>query len=227
MPFVFASHLHFNPRTPHGVRHGVLGGQRQVYWISIHAPHTGCDSIKQTSTDTTYKFQSTHPTRGATLFVVFIATARSDFNPRTPHGVRPPYIMMKLEDLKISIHAPHTGCDNHGFRPTAVCLRFQSTHPTRGATSRLSRVDRYLRISIHAPHTGCDHYAVVYGEGPVHFNPRTPHGVRQLYVGARMPLALHIAHSLETFFVSNCNSYNFTYFHRHFRGEPPRFFLFA
>ena len=35
--------LHFNPRTPCGVRHGAYGDKTAIYAISIHAPHAGCD----------------------------------------------------------------------------------------------------------------------------------------------------------------------------------------
>ena len=125
--------LHFNPRTPRGVR-------------PVPSP-TGWASLK---------FQSTHPARGA-----------------TPHvGQRP-------VQQAISIHAPREGCDAppHGsksarghFNPrtprgvrrtTGVYLgipqRFQSTHPARGAT-----------IGIPAGHNPL-----------LYFNPRTPRGVRR------------------------------------------------
>ncbi len=105
--------LHFNPRTPRGVRHD-----------------------RDINADGTVKFQSTHPARGATptLSLTFLLTLISIhapregcdsslhggfskllyFNPRTPRGVRPPQIP-RLRD----------------------CVPFQSTHPARGATSRI------------------------------------------------------------------------------------------
>ena len=80
----------------------------------------------------------------------------------------------------ISIHAPLTGCDpgaapsfrgakefqsthpSRGATSSALTMfpanRFQSTHPSRGATILCSRHTQQRRISIHAPLTGCDLY---------------------------------------------------------------------
>ena len=81
---------------------------------------------------------------------------------------------------------------NHGFSP----LRFQSTHPMRGATwaegavsgksfisihaphegcdGIVDRFDGQDFISIHAPHEGCDSGGTAKGNGKPYFNPRTP-----------------------------------------------------
>ena len=127
-----------------------IGGRQ----ISIHAPLTGCDDVVSQQPD-----------------------HRCDFNPRTPHGVRP----------CCSPHPPSVG-------------EFQSTHPSRGATivhkfgparfsisihAPLTGCDRamsgkvhHYSISIHAPLTGCDDYMVNLVFETTDFNPRTPHGVR-------------------------------------------------
>ena len=100
----------FNPRTPCGVRRGII--QRHNQRIL---------------------FQSTHPLRGATSNKHNITTDQSDFNPRTPCGVRlgvsrvsvggvgfqsthplrgatfPDCGLLQL--FRISIHAPLAGCD--------------------------------------------------------------------------------------------------------------------
>ena len=56
--------------------------------ISIHAPRAGCDGefIKAKFEDIV--FQSTHPVRGATVNGGFFKKGLSNFNPRTPCGVR-------------------------------------------------------------------------------------------------------------------------------------------
>ena len=78
--------------------------------ISIHAPREGCDRV---------------------LFR--ICPIRLNFNPRTPRGVRPLFLLVLV-------------------RPVI----FQSTHPARGATYvSLSNKSR-KNISIHAPREGCD-----------------------------------------------------------------------
>ena len=105
-------------------------------------------------------------------------SACENFNPRTPCGVRL----------------------NTCWKLGAI-LKFQSTHPMRGATTDDDVWNYIQSISIHAPHAGCDTYPVPAGmtaEISIHaphagcdlllsshlvnardFNPRTPCGVRQ------------------------------------------------
>ena len=160
-------------------------------WISIHAPLAGCDGVKQIQ--------------------VYCA---SDFNPRTPCGVR------LVSSLSV-----------------AACATFQSTHPLRGATvyqqdaqahdpisihAPLAGCDFTIRnlsqtedISIHAPLAGCDffvrkeHFMSIFQSthplrgatyprppwpGGRHFNPRTPCGVRPHAMGEGLrisPISIH------------------------------------
>ena len=122
-------------------------------------------------------FQSTHPLRGATAA-----------------GLEPTTAVL------ISIHAPLAGCDRtarfpsalrRDFNPRTPCgvrllasicnqrpLTFQSTHPLRGATPRVSDVGAMLNISIHAPLAGCDNWSAPEEAAILDFNPRTPCGVR-------------------------------------------------
>ena len=124
-------------------------------------------------------FQSTHPLRGATLRMC-AESSTTDFNPRTPCGVRPGRYAGICRDCIISIHAPLAGCDlsAHAVQsleqisihaPLAGCDSvagrvmvgsglFQSTHPLRGATSYPFYDDSKRTISIHAPLAGCDSF---------------------------------------------------------------------
>ena len=62
-----------------------------------------------------------------------------------------------LSDLySISIHAPREGCDGWGYYGESWGIKFQSTHPARGATPSLCAVRKRQGISIHAPREGCD-----------------------------------------------------------------------
>ena len=61
--------------------------------------------------------------------------------------------------------------------PTAA---FQSTHPVWGATYIGSCPILFVVISIHAPRVGCDLAGQIEIDSEVHFNPRTPCGVRLL-----------------------------------------------
>ena len=102
----------------------------------------------------------------------------TNFNPRTPCGVRhqiarevPKYTFISIHaplagcdarDVaagrgnRISIHAPLAGCDTTAGVGDSARAIFQSTHPLRGATAVLRRIRLNLSISIHAPLAGCD-----------------------------------------------------------------------
>ena len=83
------AHGDFNPRTPCGVRPLVVAHICAGQCISIHAPRVGCDSMPASASSAASQFQSTHPVWGATLAAMLWISARVDFNPRTPCGVRP------------------------------------------------------------------------------------------------------------------------------------------
>ena len=124
-------------------------------------------------------FQSTHPAGGATACFTKLFKPSTNFNPRTPRGVRPgdlcrravlsnfnprtprgvrPVQQYQIEDLKkISIHAPRGGCD----------------------PALTSKVRGSCCISIHAPRGGCDSFQHLVKSAKRYFNPRTPRGVRQ------------------------------------------------
>ena len=78
--------------------------------ISIHAPRAGCDQIIFKGMDKP-AFQSTHPVRGATDELLEENNGLTNFNPRTPCGVRPEEHGFNGLHLAISIHAPRAGCD--------------------------------------------------------------------------------------------------------------------
>ena len=168
---------HFNPRTPHGVRPSMTAPPTGATHFNPRTPH-GVRLLFHCFGPDRVRFQSTHPTRGAT---------------------RNRYI--RIIRLQISIHAPHTGCDAFKDRRLSAITAFQSTHPTRGATIMAMfsgnhqnnfnpRTPHGVRlgyhkplrvcfcISIHAPHTGVrlpnSSKILIHS----HFNPRTPHGVR-------------------------------------------------
>ena len=124
----------FNSRTPGGVR------------LGVNKPNTNLR-----------KFQFTHPGRGATPSQSKSLHHGGSFNSRTPGGVRPVCRSTRPSDQAVSIHAPREGCDarrHHQDRgadevsihaPREGCdqilvailcrgVKFQFTHPGRGAT---------------------------------------------------------------------------------------------
>ena len=166
-------------------------------------------------------FQSTHPLRGATSGQL-IKIAALHISIHAPLAGCDGLNLHIITGHGISIHAPLAGCDNADgscsrqsadFNPRTPCgvrlreqnflrflVSFQSTHPSRGATTRLDAVAGRAIISIHAPLAGCDPgdagdlyalwgisiHAPLAGcdvapfharVGHTHFNPRTPCGV--------------------------------------------------
>ena len=129
------------------------------------------------------KFQSTLPARGATARRRLRCPCSINFNPRSPHGER--LLENAKKDLakKISIHAPRTGSDEQlGFKQIDYKI-FQSTLPARGATARARSGYADMIISIHAPRTGSDDKKEQRRAGKADFNPRSPHGERQIKPG--------------------------------------------
>ena len=155
------SRKYFNPRSPHGERQ--LGRT--------------CFSIQRSA------FQSTLPARGATAHRrnrqdnrrISIHAPRTGSDGRT--GVSCGYGNISIHaprtgsdhlaagrcpELWISIHAPRTGSDiRYSFWLEKELEKFQSTLPARGATSKT-------------------HPALTLMSN---FNPRSPHGERQLHAG--------------------------------------------
>ena len=104
----------------------------------------------------------------------------SNFNPRTPDGVRPDSESLIDDPYRISIHAPLTGCDFISF-VAIVKIRISIHAPLTGCDEhRRVAVKKRLEISIHAPLTGCDQHIYAIGSPSMNFNPRTPDGVRPL-----------------------------------------------
>ena len=78
-------------QSTHPLRGATNKGRNHLseHYISIHAPLAGCDDGAQQ-----------------------VFSARGDFNPRTPCGVRLILIVVQLNRRQISIHAPLAGCDD-------------------------------------------------------------------------------------------------------------------
>ena len=102
---------YFNPRTPRGVRPALRACLSEPSVISIHAPREGCDQSRRADMPSVREFQSTHPARGATWSTWPPTWPLSNFNPRTPRGVRLALHRGRPRHRPISIHAPREGCD--------------------------------------------------------------------------------------------------------------------
>ena len=100
-------------------------------------------------------FQSTHPMRGATHVSAY-ATIQRGFQSTHPMRGATLFVIVVLVQIKISIHAPHAGCDfvilsccsqRLNFNPRTPCGVRQADWTPNVSTDE---------ISIHAPHAGCD-----------------------------------------------------------------------
>ena len=123
--------------------------------ISIHAPLAGCDYGQRD------------------IWVILI-----DFNPRTPCGVRLIQFVNSVQLILFQSTHPLRGATQL-FLQCCQSYKFQSTHPLRGATRALREELTRMEISIHAPLAGCDSVRSPGKRRSVHFNPRTPCGVRR------------------------------------------------
>ena len=186
------------------------------YGVSIHAPREGCDAVALSYRWGTGRFNSRTPggVRRASPRPGSLITTR--FNSRTPGGVRPSSSHPRRQSSLVSIHAPREGCDyciytpipmhvrfnsrtpggvRHRLSPTdTFYVRFQFTHPGRGATRSISPRRSGSRVSIHAPREGCDSCNLLDRHRGGSFNSRTPGGVRHsllsITVGA-LPVSIH------------------------------------
>ena len=125
----------FNPRAPHGARPrevfaptalsefqstrpargatSYVPGPQQSTRVSIHAPRTGRD-VKELRAHAYYYVSIHAPRTGRDSPANSLARSPPSFNPRAPHGARPPPSKARLVDTTVSIHAPRTGRDAYG-----------------------------------------------------------------------------------------------------------------
>ncbi len=146
----------FNPRRPHGRRPSkTYHGMNTLMFQS--APPSRAATMAQVCSMPGVKFQSAPPSRAATRVRGDTRATASRFNPRRPHGRRP-------------------GWSSNTARPST----FQSAPPSRAATlmERLCKGERL--VSIRAALTGGDRRFGRIERDRSRFNPRRPHGRRQL-----------------------------------------------
>ena len=106
------------------------------------------------------QFQSTLPTRGATIRGDAQDVLVVRFNPRSPRGERLRTTRDFFNSFSVSIHAPHAGSDFRG----------QFENFVKG-------------VSIHAPHAGSDGFITDTRTNGRSFNPRSPRGERRSRMG--------------------------------------------
>ncbi len=170
--------------------------------VSIHAPLTGGDATRCGASPTWGGFQSTPPSREATGKVAggkveggFQSTPPSreatysnntsyrrprSFNPRPPHGRRLEQRCGLIEHRLFQSTPPSR--EATGQRVLGGWLRGVSIHaPLTGGDAQPLSCGSFRGVSIHAPLTGGDRgKRVMVGWLMGGFNPRPPHGRRQV-----------------------------------------------
>ena len=147
--------------------------------ISIHAPREGCDLSDSLASFVKSDFNPRTPRGVRRSFVPTFDKSGIDFNPRTPRGVRrlqTSNILGSLRDFN-----PRTP---RGVRleaeQTFMSLPLISIHaPREGCDWSRHTRPPWPCISIHAPREGCDDETCRHTLGRCYFNPRTPRGVRR------------------------------------------------
>ena len=146
-------------------------------------------------------FQSTRPARGATcrrrraratrrVSIHAPRTGRDDahsnpqlrsgcFNPRAPHGARPPTPMHVISASRFQSTRPARGATSASIIWAMVRPGFnpRAPHGARHPVVAVSALD--LPVSIHAPRTERDRAPCGVPWAPACFNPRAPHGARR------------------------------------------------
>ena len=144
-------------QSTHPVRGATIGDVSQNTWtyISIHAPRAGCDRTRR-----------------------FLRRVESDFNPRTPCGVRRAFSLVWYRGYLISIHAPRAGCDGC-FIVSGVHM--ENFNPRTPCGVRPSKLHPRVCLLDFNPRTPCGvrrKHLQTGTPGHLNFNPRTPCGVR-------------------------------------------------
>ena len=102
--------------------------------ISIHAPLAGSDDSLAARYGRDVKFQSTLPSRGATIPCIHTIMTKGNFNPRSPRGERQArWASPSGITLYFNPRSPR-GERRHESRKLKMEELFQSTLPSRGAT---------------------------------------------------------------------------------------------
>ena len=114
---VYRMQIGISTHTPLAGRDGIMDKSKQSYIISTHTPLAGRDHISPRVFHATV-FLLTRPSRGATVFVIFLVVT-GNISTHTPLAGRDPFYAVLLIAMPISTHTPLAGRDALGF----LCLR--------------------------------------------------------------------------------------------------------
>ena len=147
---------YFNPRSPRGERRPGAACSTISGPFQSTLPSRGATVFRLSSSMLSSKFQSTLPSRGATGNALDFAAASSHFNPRSPRGER---------------RSEERGRDGGDG--------FQSTLPSRGATASLLLAINPMQFQSTLPSRGATPMSIMRSIRFKNFNPRSPRGERR------------------------------------------------
>ena len=169
------------------------------YIISIHAPLAGCDGKYSGDRTVTTNFNPRTPCGVRRYGRVISPPEQLYFNPRTPCGVR--HNRRRKGHGRNNHFNPRTPCGvrRYFFVRVQYDIKFQSTHPLRGATRRPPRggVQLFKFQSTH-PLRGATHSRGRCPAARQDFNPRTPCGVRRrggMRTDVAIDISIHAPHA--------------------------------
>ena len=156
--------IDFNPRSPHGERHGDAGGKRAEFAISTHAPRTGSDAD-----DFLLPRQqgiSTHaPRTGSDRAQLVRADGHLTISTHAPRtGSDSGSVSGASITATISTHAPRTGSDLARMRVSMPrhSMNFNPRSPHGERHYQFASIAQSDNISTHAPRTGSDDAIIDY-----------------------------------------------------------------
>ncbi len=199
MPGSWMKPKSFNPRRPHGRRHDLAEFHRLQTKFQSAPPSraAAADRLAELAAERV-SIRAALTGGGASRIVQPCRNTR--FNPRRPHGRRPPQSEPSNIHRGFNPRRPHgrrrAACARHGrhtcFNPRRPHGRrprwqdhasrrsqFQSAPPSRAAAARARPVHRRARVSIRAALTGGGWLQDAPRKAAPCFNPRRPHGRRQ------------------------------------------------
>ncbi len=149
---------YFNPRAPRGARLARVNADVNRELFQSTRPSRGATHPKCLSG--LCQAISIHaPLAGRDQFLLISASRPCYFNPRAPRGARRRLQLFYLRKIAFQSTRPSRGATSTAQRLVGS-KGFQSTRPSRGATSKQDRTIRGdLDISIHAPLAGRDRKA--------------------------------------------------------------------
>ncbi len=121
--------------------------------VSIHAPTWGATCLKKIQSPASCGFQSTRP-RGARLIVYTATLAEALFQSTRPRGARRAQLLVVLNAVEVSIHAPTWGATSVLNKTHDVIKMFQSTRPRGARQIHSTKIIQEYIVSIHAPTWG-------------------------------------------------------------------------